>query len=86
MIWVLSFHQSFQKRLYVSSHAKLSDGIIVMHNVVINAGAQIGINCIINTKSIVEHDVKLTTVTFATGSIVNGDAEVEMKPLSVVVQ
>ena len=65
------------KKAYVSSHANLSDGIIVMHNVVINAGAQIGRNCIINTKSIVEHDVRIGDhCHIATGSIVNGDAKV----------
>lgn len=41
---------------YVSKHARIGEGTIVMHGVIINAGANIGNNCIVNTKSLVEHD------------------------------
>ena len=42
---------------YVSKHAIIGQGTIVMHGVTINAGALIGKNCIINTNSLIEHDV-----------------------------
>lgn len=42
---------------YVSSHATLGAGTIVMHGAVVNAAARIGRNCILNTLSLVEHDV-----------------------------
>lgn len=43
-------------RTYVSKHAEIGQGTIIMHNSVINANTQIGNNCIINTNAIVEHD------------------------------
>jgi sugar O-acyltransferase (sialic acid O-acetyltransferase NeuD family) len=43
-------------RAYVSRHAKIGEGTIVMHDALINSRAAIGINCIINTKALVEHD------------------------------
>ena len=44
---------------YVSRHATLGAGTIVMHGAVVNAAAQIGRNCILNTLSLVEHDVMI---------------------------
>lgn len=41
---------------YVSRHAHISAGTIVMHSALINAYANIGENCIINSKALVEHD------------------------------
>jgi len=45
---------------YVSPHARLSAGTIVMHGAIINAGAVVGKNCIINSLSLVEHDVVIS--------------------------
>jgi sugar O-acyltransferase (sialic acid O-acetyltransferase NeuD family) len=42
---------------YVSPHAKLDAGTIVMHGSIVNAGVVVGKNCIINSQSLVEHDV-----------------------------
>ena len=39
---------------YISPHAQVADGTIIMHHALINAGAQVG--SIINTKALVEHD------------------------------
>ena len=36
---------------YLSRHAEIAEGTIVMHHALINAGVQIGSNCIINTLS-----------------------------------
>jgi sugar O-acyltransferase (sialic acid O-acetyltransferase NeuD family) len=43
-------------RAYVSRHAALGHGTIVLHGAVVNAGARIGRNCILNSLSLVEHD------------------------------
>lgn len=43
-------------RAFVSPHAQIGDGTIVMHGAVVNAGARIGSNCILNSQSLVEHD------------------------------
>jgi sugar O-acyltransferase (sialic acid O-acetyltransferase NeuD family) len=40
----------------VSESAVLGQGSVIMHRVVVNAGARIGDNCILNTGTIVEHD------------------------------
>ena len=42
---------------YVSKHASIGEGTIIMHGSIINAGVKIGRNCIINSKSLIEHDV-----------------------------
>src|ERR1035438_7755435 len=43
----------------ISESARLEDGTVVMARVVINAGAQIGKNCIVNTAAVVEHDCRV---------------------------
>lgn len=44
---------------YVSKHAKIKEGTIIMHQATINAEAKIGTNCIINTKALIEHEAKI---------------------------
>ena len=62
---------------YVSSKAQIADGTIVMHGAIINAGAIIGKNCIINSKSLVEHDAKIGNhCHISTGAIVNGGVKI----------
>lgn len=62
-------------RSYVSKHATIAQGTIVMHDVVINAGATIGSNCIINTRALIEHDVQVGDhCHVSTGAILNGGA------------
>jgi acetyltransferase-like isoleucine patch superfamily enzyme len=64
-------------RAYVSKHAVILDGSIVMHNAVINAQASIGSNCIINTQALIEHDSKIGShCHISTGAIVNGGVTV----------
>ena len=64
-------------RSYVSPHARLGSGTIVMHDVLVNAGAHIGENCIINSKSLIEHDAGVGNhCHISTGSILNGDTQV----------
>jgi sugar O-acyltransferase (sialic acid O-acetyltransferase NeuD family) len=60
---------------YVSKHSFIEEGTIVMHYAVINAGAKIGKNCIINTKALIEHDAIIEDFChISTGAIVNGGA------------
>ena len=64
-------------RAYVSKHASLGEGSIVMHDVLINSRASIGNNSIINTKALVEHDAVVEDHThISTGAIVNGGARI----------
>jgi sugar O-acyltransferase (sialic acid O-acetyltransferase NeuD family) len=44
---------------YVSKFAMLQGGVLVCPMAVVNSSAEIGLGCIINTGSIVEHDCKL---------------------------
>lgn len=60
---------------YVSARASMGEGTIVMHHAVINAGAAVGANCIINTKALIEHDASVGDHTHvSTGAILNGGA------------
>jgi sugar O-acyltransferase (sialic acid O-acetyltransferase NeuD family) len=58
---------------YVSRHAKISEGTIVMHDAVVNAHATVGKNCIINSKCLIEHDAVIGDhCHVSTGAIING--------------
>lgn len=46
-------------RAHVSRHAALACGTIVMHGAVVNAGAMVGENCILNSLSLIEHDARI---------------------------
>lgn len=62
---------------YISTHAKVEAGTIVMHHAVINADAKVGKNCIINTKALIEHDAVVNDHShISTGAIINGGVEV----------
>lgn len=62
-------------RAYVSKHALIGDGTIVMHDALVNSRAAIGRNCIINTKALVEHDAVVEdNCHISTASVVNGGA------------
>jgi len=62
-------------RAYVSPHAKIGEGTVIMHDALINASASIGKNCIINTKALIEHDAVIgNNCHISTASVVNGGA------------
>jgi len=62
---------------YVSPHASIGEGTIVMHGATINSGAVIGKNCIVNSKSLIEHDSKVDDhCHISTCAILNGGVEV----------
>jgi len=65
-------------RAYVSKHATIGDGTVVMHCALVNANAIIGKNCIVNTKSLIEHDSFIgDNCHISTNTIINGGVVVE---------
>lgn len=64
-------------RAYVSPHATVGAGSIVMHGSVVNAGARVGRNCILNTQSLVEHDAVIGDhCHISTTAVVNGGVRI----------
>lgn len=62
---------------YVSPHASLGAGTIVMHGAIISAGTVVGKNCIINSRSLIEHSAIVANhCHISTGAIINGDANI----------
>lgn len=62
---------------HVSKYAVLEEGTVIMHQAVVNAGAYIGANCIINTFTNIEHDVVVGNhCHISTGSMVNGGCKI----------
>ena len=60
---------------YVSPHASVGAATIVMHGAIINAGVIVGRNCILNSRSLVEHDAVIADhCHISTAAIVNGGA------------
>lgn len=65
-------------RAYVSQHASVGAGTIVMHDALINSRARVGSNCIINTKSLIEHDSIIEDhCHISTASIINGGVTIK---------
>lgn len=61
----------------VSRHARLGSGTTVGHGVIVNAGAIVGDHCIINSLSLIEHDVQIGHhCHISTGVLVNGGVSV----------
>ena len=64
-------------RAYISKHAQIGDGTIVLHDAVVNVNARIGKNCIINNKALIEHDAVVGDhCHISTGAILNGEVTV----------
>lgn len=62
---------------YVSRHATLGEGTVVMHHAFVNAGARVGCNVILNTFCNIEHDAVVgDQCHISTGTMVNGDCQV----------
>jgi len=59
---------------YVSKHAEIGEGTIIMHGAIVNASARVSRNCIINSKSLIEHDAVVGDhCHVSTGAIINGE-------------
>ena len=64
-------------RAYVSKHATLGKGTIVMHGAVVNSAAVVGDNTILNSMSLIEHDASVGShCHISTGARLNGGASV----------
>ena len=65
-------------RAYVSKHAVIGEGTVIMHDVLINSGVTIDCNCIINSKALIEHDCKISkNCHISTNVIINGNVNIE---------
>jgi len=63
---------------YVSRHAQIDMGTIVMHNALINANSKIGKNCIINSKVLLEHDSVIEDhCHISTAAVINGGSKIK---------
>ena len=64
-------------RAYLSKHAMVDKGSIIMHDALINANAKVGENCIINSKALIEHDVIIKDhCHISTNVVINGNVVV----------
>jgi len=62
---------------YVSKHAHIEKGTVIMNYAVVNAKSKIGKNCIINTMSNIEHGVSIGDFChISTCAVINGDSAV----------
>jgi len=65
-------------RSYLSKHSFVSEGSIIMHGAVVSAGARIGLNTILNSNSLIEHEVRIGNhVHISTAAVLNGSVSVE---------
>ena len=73
-----TFPKIISPRAYVSGHAEIGEGTIVMHGALINSRASIGRNCIINSQALVEHDAVIEdNCHISTAAIINGGGVVK---------
>ena len=76
----MNFATIISPRAYVSKHASIGSGTIVMHDAIINAGSIIGKNCILNSKALIEHECIVEDhCHISTGVIINGDCHIKSK-------
>lgn len=74
------FPSIISPRSYVSKHSYIGMGTIIMHNVVVNSNVSLGNNCIINTKSLIEHDCEISDhCHISTCATINGNVKIKSK-------
>ena len=62
---------------YVSKHSVIQEGTAIMHGVIICANVKIGVNCIVNSMALCEHDCRIGDhCHISTASIINGNCEI----------
>lgn len=65
-------------RAYVSKHATVGKGTIIMHDALVNVSASIGENCIINSKTLIEHDAIIEDFChISTSAVINGGVTIK---------
>lgn len=71
------FKTLIDPRAFVADTAELAEGVQAMAGVIIQAGTQIALNCIVNSGAIVEHDCRIGShVHIAPGAVLSGGVEV----------
>lgn len=61
----------------VSNHAIIGEGTIAMHGSIVYPGTKIGTNCILNSQSLVEHDVEIGNFShLSTNCTINGEVKI----------
>jgi sugar O-acyltransferase (sialic acid O-acetyltransferase NeuD family) len=64
-------------RAYVSKHAAVGEGTVIMHNAFVNANAKVGKNTIVNSGAIIEHDATIGDHShISTAAVVNGGCNI----------
>lgn len=62
---------------YVSKHAQVQQGTIIMHHAIINAEANVSVNNIINSKALIEHEASIGNhCHISTGATINGQVKI----------
>ena len=65
------------KNAHVSKHSSIQEGTIIMHNVIVNPGAEVGSCCILNSGCLIEHDAQIGNFNhISTNAVINGDCKV----------
>ncbi len=65
------------KTAYLSQHASVGKGTILMHGSIVNAGAIVGDHCIVNSSALIEHNSVVGDYCHvATGVLINGNVRV----------
>lgn len=58
---------------YVSKHATLGEGSIIMHGAIVNSMSHIGRGCIVNSRALIEHDSIIEDFChISTNAVING--------------
>ncbi len=72
-----NFPVVFASTAYISRHADVSEGTIVMHGAFVNANASVSQNTIINSAAVIEHDSEIGAhCHISTGVRVNGGVRI----------
>lgn len=71
------FPHVISPKAYVSDHAEIGEGTVVMHQALVNVGVRIGQNCIINSQALIEHDAVIGDhCHISTGAKINGQVTI----------
>lgn len=72
-----SFAKVIASTARVSKYASIGEGTVILHHALINAGAEIRENCIINSYANIEHDSYIGAQThISTGVMINGGCHI----------
>ena len=61
---------------YISKHARVEEGSMIMHDALIDADAHVGRNCIVNISTLIAHGAKLEDHCHVSANCVLGDCQI----------